>query len=53
VAFVFLIVAGFAIWDREWPLVWLLGGVVIIFVLAGFGCLRLSKKMVSDEKTNG
>src|ERR1041385_1017831 len=32
VAFVFLIFAGFDIWGREWPLVWLLLGVVVIFV---------------------
>lgn len=47
VAFVFLVFAGFRIWAREWPIVWLLLGVVFIFVLMGFGCLRLGKKMVS------
>lgn len=49
VAFVFLVFAGFGIWEGQWPLVLLLLAVVIIFLLAGFGCLRLGKKMVSMD----
>lgn len=52
-AFVFLIMAGSFIWMREWPIVWLLLAVAIIFVVGGFGCLRLGKKMDSHEKTDG
>jgi hypothetical protein len=49
VSFVFLVFAGVAVWQRDWPLVWLLLGVVVVFVLAGFGCLKLGQKMVSHE----
>jgi uncharacterized membrane protein len=53
VALVFLVFAGFGLWEGAWPIVWLLLSVVLIFILAGFGCLRLGKKMVSDEQTGG
>lgn len=52
IAFIFLIFAGFCVWDRNWPLVWLLLPVVVIFVLLGLGCLGLGRKMVSHEKTD-
>jgi ABC-type bacteriocin/lantibiotic exporter with double-glycine peptidase domain len=53
VSFIFLVFGGFAIWAREWPIVWLLLSVVVIFVLAGLGCLRLGKRMVADEMSRG
>jgi hypothetical protein len=53
VASVFLIMTGISLWAREWPLVVLLLPVVLIFVVSGFWCLRLGKKMVSDDSTAG
>ena len=39
--------------SRDSKIVWLLLGVVFILVLVGFGCLRLGRAMVSNEKTDG
>jgi len=53
VTFVFLVCAGLASLVREWPIVGLLVAVSFIFVIGGFGALRLGKKMVSDDVTHG
>ena len=52
IALVFLVFSGVLIWFRDWPLVGLLGSVVVIFIFVGIGCLKLSKKMVSKDKTD-